>query len=103
MKDIVGLGSLSVSLCFQIKSPEIFDLKIQEFDRKGERYGSSKDFQHYLDFVSRIGRKVWQRGGGAVLRSRQAGAARTRDSAHGLGRRASAGRRAGSLGPCQRG
>jgi sugar/nucleoside kinase (ribokinase family) len=63
MKDVIGLGCLSVNLFFQIKNPEISDLKIEEFDKPGEMYRSSEDFQHYLDFVTRIGRKVWQHGG----------------------------------------
>ncbi len=63
MKDIICLGSLSISLFFQIKNPENFNLGIVEFEKNGKKCGSSEHFQSYLNFVSHIGRKVWQRSG----------------------------------------
>jgi len=63
MKDVIGFGSLSVSLFFQIRNPQSLDLKIEEFDKEGEKYSSPEHFRDYLNFVSHIGRKVWQHSG----------------------------------------
>lgn len=64
MKDVIGFGSLSISLFFEIKNPKILDLRTEEFEEGGESFGDAEDFQHYLDFVSHIGRKVWRQDGG---------------------------------------
>lgn len=63
MKDFVFLGNLSVNLFFQLKSPQSSNLRIEEFV-EGEKYASQGQFERYLDFISHIGRKVWQCDGG---------------------------------------
>ncbi len=68
MKDVIGFGCLNVNLTFQIKNPEIVDSRIREFGIEGETYGGAEDFEHYLDFVSHMGRRVWQSGGGKEAR-----------------------------------
>lgn len=64
MKDVVGLGALNVDLVYEIKRPRLNGVLSKKIEKGGEIVCSEEEHQVYADLIRKVGRFVWQSGGG---------------------------------------
>ncbi len=60
--DLVGLGALNVDIIYEIKRPQLpSEIKLE---KGGEVFASAEEFEAIQGWINRVGRFVWQSGGG---------------------------------------
>ncbi len=64
MKDVVGLGALNVDLVYEIKRPRLNGILSERVEKGGEIVCSEEEYQFFAEFIRKVGRFVWQSGGG---------------------------------------
>lgn len=64
MKDVVGLGALNVDLVYEIKRPRLNGVLSKKIERGGEVVCSEEEYRVFSEFIRKVGKFVWQSGGG---------------------------------------
>lgn len=64
MKDVVGIGALNVDLVYEIGRPKLNGVLAKKIEKGGEIACLEEEYRFFADFIRKVGRFVWQSGGG---------------------------------------